>query len=66
MRNHDTALGPPASTAGRRSPASLAAPSGRDIGRQILHWALHGPPWTYVALAVGGLAAALLSAGLKG
>ena len=66
MRNDDTALGPPASRAGRRSPSPHAPSSGRDIGRQILHWALHGPPWTYVALAVGGLAAALLSAGLKG
>jgi hypothetical protein len=31
----------------------------------VLAWALHGPPWTYVALAVAGLAAALLLAGLK-
>jgi len=27
---------------------------------------LHGPPWTYVALIVVGLVAALLLAGLKG
>jgi hypothetical protein len=64
MRNDDTALGPAASPAGR-SPS--IAPSGppSELGRRVLAWALHGPPWTYVALAVAGLAAALLLAGLK-
>jgi hypothetical protein len=41
------------------------APSTRDFGRRILAWALYGPPWAYVALAVAGLAAALLLAGLR-
>ena len=36
------------------------------MGRRILAWALQGPPWTYVALAIAGLAAALLLASLKG
>jgi hypothetical protein len=36
------------------------------LARRLVAWALHGPPWTYVALIVAGLAAALLVAGLKG
>lgn len=66
MRNDDTALGPAASPAAR---GPRAAPSDRsatlDIGRRLLTWALRGPPWTYVALAVAGLAAALFVAGLE-
>ena len=62
MRNDETALGSAASPAGR-SPSS--APSAQGLGPRVLAWALHGPPWTYVALAVAGLAAALLLAALK-
>jgi hypothetical protein len=67
MQNDDTALGPAASPAGRSAPAAPAdRPPAQGFGRRILDWALHGPPWTYVALALTGLAAALLVAGLKG
>jgi len=36
------------------------------FGRRLLAWALHGPPWTYLALAVAGLLTALLVALLRG
>jgi len=56
MRNDD----PPS------RPAASGCPPAQGIGRRIAAWALHGPPWTYVALAAGGLLAALVLAGLKG
>jgi hypothetical protein len=65
MRNNDP--GSAASPAGRRPPAAAFGPLGMsDFGRRIVAWALHGPPWSFVALAIAGLAAALLLAGLKG
>jgi hypothetical protein len=53
MRNDDTA-------------AADASSGCLQIGRRVLAWALHGPPWTYLALAVAGLLTALLVALLKG
>ena len=67
MRIDDTALGPAVPPAGRRFPAAPPGhPPAQGLGRRILVWALHGPPWSYVALAIAGLAAALLVAGLVG
>lgn len=66
MRNDDPMLGPAASSSGRSLPT---APSGcsppQNLKRRVLAWALHGPPWTYVLLAIVGLAAALLMAALR-
>jgi hypothetical protein len=58
MRNDDTAVGPAASPAGR-------SPLAQSFARRIQDWALHAPPWFYIALAVTGLAAALLVASLE-
>jgi hypothetical protein len=67
MHNDDTAPGPAAPPAGRSAPAAPSdRPPAQSFGRRILNWAMHGPPWSYAALAVAGLAAALLVAGLKG
>jgi len=62
-----SAPGPAAPPAGRRPPAAPSddRPDG-GFARRVAAWALHGPPWTYLALIVAGLAAALLVAGLKG
>jgi hypothetical protein len=60
------APGPAAPPAGRRPPAPPGDPQTQGLARRVLAWALHGPPWTYLALIVAGLAAALLLAGLKG
>ena len=67
MRNEDAAPGPAAAPAGCR-PALPPADGAmtQSLARRVAAWALHGPPWAYVALAVAGLLAALLVAGLKG
>jgi hypothetical protein len=66
MQDDDPAPGPAASPAGLSAPA---APSGsapeQGFGRRILDWAMHGPAWSHVVLAVAGVAAALLVAGLR-
>jgi hypothetical protein len=64
MRNDETVRGSAASPADR-SPSTATSGSSPWLGRRVLAWALHGPPWSYVALALAGLVAALLLAGLK-
>jgi hypothetical protein len=66
MPDDDSVLRPAASPAGRgSSDARPGCPPPRGFARRVLDWALYGPPWTYVLLAVAGLAAALLVAGLR-
>jgi len=66
MPDDDRASRPAAPPAGRRSPPT---PSGclepQGLGRRVLAIALQAPLWTYIVLAVIGLAAALIVAGLK-
>jgi hypothetical protein len=66
MQNDDPALRPAASPDGRSTPAAPSDDSqAQGFGPRILAWAMHGPPWTYIALAVAGLGAALLVAGAE-
>jgi hypothetical protein len=67
MKYEKSAFGGAVSPAGRSSStAPRGCPPGRSPGGHILTWALHGPPWTYMALALTGLLAALLLAGFIG
>jgi hypothetical protein len=64
MRHNDS--GPAARPADRGPPATASGCSTpQGFGPRIVAWALHRPPWTYIALTVAGVAAALIVAGLE-